>query len=85
MRHYDTINRIQDDGTLLGEEVAAYNKLDGQNICIKYSPKTKKFDQFGSRKRVFDYSVRSKARFFFPIWRFFCLCLHVIMMQSARW
>ena len=54
MRHYDTINRIQDDGTLLGEEVAAYNKLDGQNICIKYSPKTKKFDQFGSRKRVFD-------------------------------
>ena len=54
MRHYDTINRIQDDGTLLGEEVAAYNKLDGQNICIKYSPRTKKFDQFGSRKRVFD-------------------------------
>jgi hypothetical protein len=54
MRHYDTINRIQDDGTLLGEEIAAYNKLDGQNICIKYSPKTKKFDQFGSRKRVFD-------------------------------
>ena len=54
MRHYDTINRIQDDGTLLGEEIAAYSKLDGQNICVKYSPKTKKFDQFGSRKRVFD-------------------------------
>lgn len=54
MRHYDTINRIQDDGTLLGEEVAAYNKLDGQNICIKYSPKRKSFEQFGSRKRVFD-------------------------------
>mgnify|MGYP002624356965 CR=1 FL=1 len=54
MRHYDTINRIQDDGTLLGEEIAAYNKLDGQNICIKYTPKSKKFDQFGSRKRVFD-------------------------------
>lgn len=43
MRHYDTINRIQDDGTLLGEEIAAYNKLDGQNICIKYSPRTKNF------------------------------------------
>ena len=54
MRHYDTINRIQDDGTLLGEEIAAYNKLDGQNICIKYSPRKKVFDQFGSRKRVFD-------------------------------
>ena len=54
MRHYDTINRIQDDGTLLGEEVAAYNKLDGQNVCVKYSPRKKVFDQFGSRKRVFD-------------------------------
>jgi len=54
MRHYDTINRIQDDGTLLGEEIAAYNKLDGQNICVKYSPRKKVFDQFGSRKRVFD-------------------------------
>ena len=54
MRHYDTINRIQDDGTLLGEEIAAYNKLDGQNICIKYSPRRKVFEQFGSRKRVFD-------------------------------
>ena len=54
MRHYDTINRIQDDGTLLGEDIAAYNKLDGQNICVKYSPRKKVFDQFGSRKRVFD-------------------------------
>lgn len=54
MRHYDSINRIQDDGTLLGEEIAAYNKLDGQNVCVKYSPRKKVFDQFGSRKRVFD-------------------------------
>lgn len=54
MKHYDSINRIQDDGTLLGEEIAAFNKLDGQNVCIKYSPKRKAFEQFGSRKRVFD-------------------------------
>lgn len=54
MKHYDSIDRIQDNGALLGEEIVAYNKLDGQNICIKYSTRTKKFDQFGSRKRVFD-------------------------------
>ena len=54
MRHYDTIQRIQDDGTLLGEEIAAFNKLDGQNVGVKYSPKRKEFGPFCSRNRVFD-------------------------------
>ena len=54
MKHYDTIENIRDDGTLLGEEVFAFDKLDGQNLCVKYSPKRKAFEMFGSRKRVFD-------------------------------
>lgn len=54
MKHYDSINRIQDDGTLLGEEVWAFNKLDGQNFCVKYIPKHKQFTGFGSRKREVD-------------------------------
>lgn len=54
MKHYDTINRIQDDGTLWGEEIAAFNKLDGQNLGVKYSPKRKEFGPFCSRNRVFD-------------------------------
>lgn len=54
MKHYDSINRIQDDGTLLGEDIWAFNKLDGQNFCVKYSPRKKEFGPFGSRKRMFD-------------------------------
>ena len=56
MRHYDSITRIQDDGTLLGEMVWAFNKLDGQNFCVKYNPRTKKFGPYGSRKRLVDAS-----------------------------
>lgn len=54
MEHYQSIPRIQDDGTLLGQEVWAFNKLDGQNFCVKYNPKMKKFGPFGSRKRLVD-------------------------------
>lgn len=39
MRHYDSINRIQDDGFLLGKCVWTFNKLDGQNFALKYNPK----------------------------------------------
>lgn len=56
MRHYDTINRIQDDGTLLGEMVWAFNKLDGQNFGVKYNPKSKKYGPYCSRKRLVDAS-----------------------------
>ena len=54
MKHYNSIPRIQDDGTLMGEEIWAFNKLDGQNFCVKYSPKRKEFGPFGSRKRLVD-------------------------------
>lgn len=54
MKHYDTISRIQDDGTLLGEMVWAYNKLDGQNFCVKYNPRGHKYGPYGSRKRLVD-------------------------------
>lgn len=52
MKHYDSIENIKYDQSLLGEEVWAFNKLDGQNFCVKYSPKTKEFPCFGSRKCI---------------------------------
>ena len=54
MKHYDSIPRIQDDGTLLGCDIWAFNKLDGQNFCVNYSPKTKEFKNFGSRTVMVD-------------------------------
>lgn len=54
MKHYDHIDRIQDDGSLLGEQVYGFNKLDGQNFCVKFNPKTKEFGPFGSRKVLVD-------------------------------
>ena len=54
MKHYDSIPRIQDDGMLMGEDVWAFNKLDGQNFCVKYNPKKMGFDSFGSRTRMVD-------------------------------
>lgn len=54
MKHYDSIPRIQDDGTLNGESVWGYNKLDGQNFCVKYNPKKKEFGPYGSRNVTVD-------------------------------
>ena len=56
MKHYDSIPRIQDDGTLKGETVWGYNKLDGQNFCVTYRPKKVEFGPFGSRNRTVDAS-----------------------------
>lgn len=53
MRYYDSINRIQDDGFLLGKNVWAFNKLDGQNFAVKCNPK-KDIYSFGSRNRMLD-------------------------------
>lgn len=36
----------------MGEEVWAFNKLDGQNLCVKYNVRKKKFTDFGSRKCI---------------------------------
>ena len=56
MKHYNSIPRLDDDGTLKGDEIWAFNKLDGQNFCVKFSTKTKEFGPFGSRKRLVDES-----------------------------
>lgn len=54
MKHYDSIPRIQDDGTLQGDMVWGYNKLDGQNFCATYNVKKDKFGPFGSRTVTVD-------------------------------
>ena len=54
MKHYDSFENIKYDQMLLGEEVWAFNKLDGQNFCAKYSPKHKEFTMFGSKTQNVD-------------------------------
>lgn len=57
MKEYGSIPRFFDDGTLHGEQVVAFNKLDGQNFRIKYTPKgatKKQFTMFGSRHQYVD-------------------------------
>ena len=54
MKHYDSFDNIKYDGTLLGQEIWASNKLDGQNFCAKYSPKLKEFTMFGSKTQNVD-------------------------------
>lgn len=54
MKHYDSFENIKYNGSLLGEEIWAFNKLDGQNFCAKYSPKHKEFVMFGSKTQNVD-------------------------------
>ena len=54
MKHYDSIPRIQDDGTLKGEMVWGFNKLDGQNFVASYNCKKKTWGPFGSRTVTVD-------------------------------
>ena len=54
MKHYESIPRFKDDKRLLGEDVFAFNKLDGQNLCVKYLPKKNDFQSFGSRRMVIN-------------------------------
>ena len=56
MKHYDSIPRIQDDGTLKKEIVWGFNKLDGQNFCVTYKPKHKIWGPYGSHTRTVDES-----------------------------
>jgi len=56
MKHYDSFENIKYDGTLLGEEIWAFNKIDGQNFCAKFSPKQKEFPMFGSKTQNVDES-----------------------------
>lgn len=54
MKEYNSILRFKDDQTLLGDDVYAFNKLDGQNFRVKYNPKNKEFTLFGSRTQLVD-------------------------------
>jgi len=54
MKHYDSFENYRYDKSLLGEEIWAWNKLDGQNFCAKYVPKRKEFDMFGSKTQNVD-------------------------------
>lgn len=57
MKEYNSIPRFADDGTLRGESVVAFNKLDGQNFRARYMCKglnKKTFTQFGSRHHLVD-------------------------------
>lgn len=49
MKRYDSIDNVKYDKTLMGEEVWAFNKFDGQNFGVKYSPKNKEFTDYTSR------------------------------------
>lgn len=49
MKRYDTIDRLKDNKSLLGEEIWAFNKLDGQNLGVKFNARTKQFTDFTSR------------------------------------
>ena len=50
MHRYDSIENVKYDKCLMGEEVWAFNKLDGQNFGAKYNVRTKTFTDFTSRK-----------------------------------
>ena len=67
MKHYDSIPRIQDDGTLKGETVWGFNKLDGQNFCATYNCKKKTWGPYGSRTVTVD----ENSEQFGPVVRWF--------------
>ena len=54
MKHYDSFENVKYDLSMIGEEIWASNKLDGQNFCAKYSPKQKEFNMFGSKTQNVD-------------------------------
>lgn len=54
MKHYNSIPNIKEDKSLIGENICAFNKLDGQNFCVRYSAKNKCFNMFGSRTQNVD-------------------------------
>lgn len=54
MKHYDSIPRIQDDGSLKGDIVWGFNKLDGQNFVVAYNCRKKTFGPYGSRTVTVD-------------------------------
>lgn len=51
---YNSISNIKYDKFLIGENVWAFNKLDGQNFGAVYNSKEKRFTSFTSRKHDVD-------------------------------
>lgn len=54
MKHYNSIPNIKEDKSLIGENIFAFDKLDGQNFCAQYSAKVQEFTMFGSRTQNVD-------------------------------
>lgn len=54
MRYYESFDNYKIDPSLIGEEVYAFNKYDGQNFVAKLNVRKKTFDLFGTRKRLVD-------------------------------
>ena len=52
MRYYESFSNINNDKTLIGEEIYAFKKYDGQNFVAKYNTKKEEFIRFGSRTRI---------------------------------
>jgi len=67
MKHYDSIPRIQDDGTLKGDIVWGFNKLDGQNFVVAYNNRKKTWGPCGSR----HWTVDENHEQFGPVVRWF--------------
>lgn len=81
MKHYDSIPRIQDDGTLMGNTVWGYNKLDGQNFCATFRPKANKFVSFGSRTVQVDENSESELSYavsYFKVHKFDEILIKII-------
>lgn len=54
MRHQDSIENINYDTSLIGENVIGFNKLDGTNLVARYNVRTKSFPAYGTRKMIID-------------------------------
>ncbi len=54
MRHQDSIESIVYNGSLFGEYVIGFYKLDGSNLVARYDVRAKKFTTFGTRKTIID-------------------------------
>ena len=63
MKHYDSIPRIQDDGSLYGEMVWGFNKLDGQNFCATYRVHKNSWGPYGSRTVTVDENSNSELAY----------------------
>lgn len=54
MRYYESFDSYKINKSLIGENIVAFKKYDGQNFVAKYNVKKKVFDSFGSKTRLVD-------------------------------